>query len=61
MPLGTRAERPISSRRVLAHLAEALDVQAAFPGLVRAQPGQCGLVPVLELTDQVDGQVLAAG
>src|SRR5580704_9877058 len=45
----------------MVHLDEALDVQAALSGLVRAQSRQHRLVPVPELTDKIDGQVLAAG
>src|SRR6516164_7902309 len=48
------------AERVLIHVVEALEVQAARPGPVRAQPGQYGPVPVLEPADQVDDQVLAA-
>ena len=39
---------------------EAPDVQAALPALVRTQPGQYRLMPVLELADQIDDQVLTA-
>jgi hypothetical protein len=39
---------------------EALDIQAALPGPVRAQPRQHRLMPVLELADQIDDQVLTA-
>src|SRR5215469_821970 len=48
-------------QRILVHIIEALDIQAALSCLVRAQPRQHRLVPALELADQVDGQVLAAG
>src|SRR5580700_1524882 len=44
----------------MVHLVEALDVQAALSGLVRAQPRQHRLVRVPELADKIDGQVLAA-
>src|SRR5215472_15103392 len=49
------------AQRVMVDAAEALEVQAALSGLVRAQPRQHRLVPVFELADQIDGQVLAAG
>jgi predicted kinase len=54
--------RPIDqlTQRILVDIAEALDVQAALPGLVRTQPRQHRLMPVLELGDQIDRQVLAA-
>jgi len=39
---------------------EAFDIQAAFPGPVRTQPGQHRPMPGLELANQVDDQVLAA-
>src|SRR5262249_60481625 len=48
------------AKRVVVHIVEALEVQAALSGLVRAQPRQHRLVPVLELADQIDDQAPAA-
>src|SRR5215469_3618402 len=49
------------AQRVMVDAVEALEVQAAFSGLVRAQPRQHRLMPIFELADQIDDQVLAAG
>src|SRR5215467_1272919 len=48
------------AKRGVVHIVEALEVQAAFSRLVRAEPGQHRPVSIGELADQVDGQVLAA-
>jgi len=44
----------------MVNVIEPLDIQAAFPGPVRTQPGQHRPMPGLELADQIDDQVLAA-
>ena len=48
------------AKGIVIHIIEALDVQAALPGLVRAESRQRPPVPVRKLADQVDDQVLAA-
>jgi hypothetical protein len=48
------------AERVEVDVIEALDVQAALSGLVRAQTRQHRLMPVCELADQVDDQMLTA-
>lgn len=48
------------AKRVMVYVVEAPEVQAALSRVVRAQPRQHRLVPVLEPADQVDRQVLAA-
>jgi hypothetical protein len=47
------------TRRILVHIVEALEVQVATAGLVRARPRQHRPVLVSAPADQVDGQVLA--
>jgi hypothetical protein len=42
------------AQRIIVHIVETFDVQAALAGLVRAQPRQHRPVPVLELSDQID-------
>ena len=48
------------AERVEVDVIEALDVQAALSGLVRAQARQHRLMPVCELADEVDDQMLTA-
>ena len=48
------------AERVEVDVIEAPDVQAALSGLVRAQARQHRLMPVCELADQVDDQMLTA-
>ena len=48
------------AERVEVDVIEAPDVQAAHSGLVRAQARQHRLMPVCELADEVDDQMLTA-
>ena len=54
------AQLGIAYRRVELDIIEAPDVQAALSGLVRAQARQHRLMPVCELADEVDDQMLTA-